>query len=129
MTFVDTNYWLRYLIEPRSKQGRVATDLFTLAAAGKAQLASSGVVFFEIYFVLHSVYHLRTRKLQEALISIFLLDFVYWPDKQLLQEAVFLMDEFSHDLEDAYNFLWAKHAGCEEMATFDRKLSRKWLAA
>ena len=126
MTFVDSNYWLRYLIDEDSRQGHLAHQLLLDAASGKVELASSLVVFFEIYWVLHSFYHRNQAELQSLLMSVLDIDCIFWDDKDLLRQAVSHMDEFGYDLEDAYNLVWAKDQDCDDLASFDAKLQKKW---
>ena len=52
MIFIDTNYFLRFLLADISSQHNQAKTIFKQAASGKISLFTSAVVIFEIYWVL-----------------------------------------------------------------------------
>lgn len=55
MMFVDTNYFLRFLLEDNKAQAQKVKQLFETASRGEGEeLTTSLVVFFEIYWVLTS---------------------------------------------------------------------------
>ena len=54
MVFVDTNYFLRFLLNDVSDQHASARQLFEDGARGVRQLCTSLVVMFEVYWVLSS---------------------------------------------------------------------------
>lgn len=126
MIFVDTNYWLRYLTDQESEQGKIALQLFLDAARGKADLCSSTVVFFEIYWVMKSVYKTNQADLQKLLNNLLKMDCVDWHQNEILIEAVSVMENFGYDLEDSFNVCFALHKKVDELASFDQKLQKKW---
>jgi predicted nucleic acid-binding protein len=58
MTFLDSNYFLRFLVEPTSPaleaMSRTARELFRAVARGEEQVTTSEVVLHEVIYVLGS---------------------------------------------------------------------------
>ena len=66
MIFVDTNYFLRFLIDDNFQQAEEAKKLFLDAARGNLELVTSTIVIFEIYWVFKSYY----QKTKDEIIGI-----------------------------------------------------------
>lgn len=126
MIFVDTNYWLRWLIGDNVKQQMEAKQLFRLGAAGKVKLFSSLVVFFEIYWVMGSFYEKNKKEIIKILEDVLRLDFVKWENEKLLRQALEIFKETGLDLEDSYNLVYAKKLKAKKFKTFDAKLIREF---
>ena len=129
MVFVDTNYFLRFLLDDVDAQHQEAKRLFVDAAQGRIKLFTSVVVFFEIYWVLHSVYGKQKDELKEVLESVLQMRWVKFQHGELLKEAVTRLSELNYDLEDAFNLVYAQGKGAEEFKTFDVKVGRKFTRA
>ena len=56
MIFIDTNYFLRFLLKDNEKQFIEVKKLFEKAILGEIDLYTSLIVIFEIYWVLSSFY-------------------------------------------------------------------------
>lgn len=125
MIFVDTNYFIRLLIQDDVSNMEKASKLFLDAANGRVELQSSVVVFFEIYWLLKTFYGQKKSTLQDRLLRLLKLK-VNWELNDLLAGAVKLMSKLNYDLEDAYHLVWAKASGVKEIASFDKKLLREW---
>lgn len=123
MIFVDTNYFLRFLLKDNKSQYLQVKNLFLEAAQGKIELISSSTVFFEIHFVLKSFYKKDKLFLIEILTEILNLSVVF-PEKQLLQESTRLWEKSAVSLEDCYNIAFSRVIGAEEFKTFDEKLQK-----
>lgn len=128
MTFVDTNYFLRFFLGEPYDQAARAKTLFQKAAHGDIGLATSLVVFFEVYWVTSSFYRLDKQKIAEFLQNMLKMEFVHLENRTLLGEAVSLYQDTNFDLEDAYNLVYAKASGAKEFATFDVKLKKKFVS-
>lgn len=61
MIFVDTNYFLRFLLADQEEQHQTAKALFKKAAIGEVDLFTSLIVFFEVYWVLGEFLQERKR--------------------------------------------------------------------
>lgn len=128
MTFVDTNYFLRFLLADNVEQHQKAKDLFTKAAEGKTQLVSSVVVFFELYWVFCSFYQKNKEEVSSILAKIAQMAFVRFEKGEILSQALEMFRTTTLDLEDSYNLVYAKNIGVKHFCTFDQKLQKVYLA-
>lgn len=124
MIFVDTNYFLRFLIDDQGSQHDTAKALFAKGAQDEVELFTSLVVFFEIYWVLSSFYKREKSELVEKLSGVLSMSFIRFPERDTLSGAVRVFAETSLDLEDAYNLVYASTHQATELRTFDRKLQK-----
>jgi len=126
MIFVDTNYFLRFLLKDIDKQHQEAKELFKDAALGEVKLFTSIIVFFEIYWVFSSFYKRNKTELTEILKNVLKMDFIKIKERKLLQKAVEIFEESTSDLEDSFNLAYARKKEALEFKTFDKKLVRKF---
>ena len=126
MIFVDTNYFLRFLLKDNTVQAQKVKELFEQAAKGKKELTTSVIVFFEIYWVLSSFYETKKYQILRVLQGLLEMSFVTFDQHHILQEAVNLFQKTSLDLEDAYNIAYASFYEAKEFGTFDKKLLTVW---
>lgn len=122
MTFVDTNYFLRFFINDIEKQHLDAKALFLKGANSELQLVSSVVVFFEIYWVFTSFYSKSKPEVLEILNNVLKLNFIKFEHRDILQKSLELFKTSNIELEDCYNIVYAKSNKCMEFKTFDKKL-------
>ncbi|EKD85466.1 MAG: PilT protein [uncultured bacterium] len=123
MIFVDTNYFLRFLLKDVENQYQDAKKLFLQAVRGETKLFSSTVVFFEIFWVLRSTYKKDKQALVEKLEMILGLNIVF-DQHQFLAESVHLFKQINLSLEDCYNLTIARAKGAQDFKTFDIKLAK-----
>ncbi len=121
MKFVDTNYFLRFILDDNLIQNKKATDLFQSAARGKEKLFTSLIVFFEIYWVLSSFYGKRKLEVFQTLRDILKMSFIRFENRKILEQAVDMAGKINYDLEDSYNLVWAKNHKAKDFLTFDKK--------
>lgn len=126
MIFVDTNYFLRYLLADDQRQYQIAKQLFLDGSRGKAKLISSTIVFFEIYWVLKSYYSTPKDKLLQTLNGILQMRFISFVERDILEDTIKLFKKISLSLEDCYNLSYAKAKVAESFKTFDAKLAKEF---
>lgn len=126
MTFVDANYFVRYIENDNELQVAEINKLFVKGASGEEELVSSMVVFFEIYWLMKTYYGKKKDDLVAVLRNVLNLSFIKWENQKKLTEAVELMKKTNYDLEDAYNLVYAKSVKANVMGSFDKKLQRVW---
>ena len=124
MIFVDTNYFLRFLLKDVKSQHQEAKELFLKGASGELKLFTSLVVIFEIYWVLTSFYQKKKAKVIQTLEQIFALKFIEIENKKLLERALQIYKKTNIDLEDCYNLVLAKEKRVKEFKTFDKRLKK-----
>ncbi len=127
MIFVDTNYFLRFLLNDIKQQHKEAKKLFIQASEGEASLFTSTIVIFEIYWVLSSFYEKDKVQISQTLNNV-LKDFIFihLPERTLLLKALEIYTTTNFDLEDSYNLVYANKKQAEDFKTFDKKLLKEF---
>jgi len=124
MIFVDTNYFLRFLLKDVERQYLEVKKLMIAAAQGEKELFTSTIVFFELYWVLSSYYGKNKSQLASTLRNFLDLEFIRLEERSTLKEAIVIFESTPLSLEDAYNVVFAKERGGREFKTFDKKLQK-----
>jgi len=127
MIFVDTNYFLRFILRDVEDQYRIAKQLFTQAVQTKIKLFTSLLVIFEIYWVLRTFYGKEKNEIPRVLGKICQLDFIEFEGRMIFVEALSFYQKSNLDLVDSYNLILAKSKGITEFKTFDAKLARAFI--
>lgn len=128
MVFVDTNYFLRFLLKDIKEQAKRAEELFEKGAIGKLQLFTSTIVFFEVYWVLSSSYAKKKAQVIPLLLDILSMDFIHFENGSLLPEAIHLFQETTLSLVDSFNLVYTQANNASSFASFDKKLLGKFKA-
>lgn len=126
MKFVDTNYFLRYLLNDIPEQHIEAKNLFLAASDGKVELATSTLVFFEIFWVLRSFYEFEKEEIIASLSKVLKFSFIKLKERDILVNSLSLFKKTTLSLEDCYNLFYAKDNGVKEFKTFDKKLEKEF---
>ena len=126
MIFVDTNYFLRYLIDDGSEQHSKVVDFFEKESKNKKSLATSVLVFFEIFWTITSFYKKTNLEAIEIMKRLLEMVFVRFEEKEILEKATARATKTAISLEDCFNLEWAKANRITKVASFDRKLLREW---
>ena len=124
MIFVDTNYFLRFLIEDNEEQLQTAEKLFMDGAKGNLSLTTSTAVIFEIYWVLRTFYQKSKTEIVEILRKVLKMNFIKIDERNILIQAVNFYNGNNLSLEDCYNLFWAREHDIEIFTTFDSKLAK-----
>lgn len=123
MIFVDTNYFLRFLVKDHEPHQSAAIQLFRDGATGKIKLCTSQIVWFELYWVLTSFYEQDKSTVITILREVLEMSFIEIEGHAILEEAITLFAKNNVDLEDAFNAVYAHKHGLTEFKTFDKKLN------
>lgn len=121
MTFVDTNYFLRFLLRDIDDQHQEAKNLFLAAVKNSGKLLSSTVVFFEVFWVLRSTYG-KDKQVLAAILDKLLKLNIEFGEYKLLAESVKLFKKTNLSLEDCYNLAFAHSRQVKSFKTFDKNL-------
>ncbi len=124
--FIDANYFLRFLLNDIPEQQKEVKNLFLDASEGKVRLVTSTIVFFEVYWVLFSVYKHTKGELVEALHKLLKLRFITLEEQGILGDSLSLFEKTTLDLEDCYNLYYAKSKKVHQFKTFDKKLEKEF---
>lgn len=126
MTFVDTNYFLRFFLNDNLSQHASASELFEKASLGKVELFTDILVLLEVYWVLKKYYKVDNMVVRQTLLNICNMNFIALPEKAILRDSLHNIDNFSYDLEDAYHYYYCQFNKIGQIATFDKKLANKF---
>jgi predicted nucleic-acid-binding protein len=119
--FVDTNLFIRYLINDVPSQVDKIERLFDLAEKRDVTLVTGPPVFFEIAWTLKSFYNMNRKRIYECLSGILGLPGLEVTDLDILEEALELYHHTSTDFSDAYVAVLSKKVGANSIATFNEK--------
>lgn len=126
MIFVDTNYFLRFLLKDNKEHYLKAKNLFLKAARDEVELTTSTVVFFEVTWVLRSTYKKDKNALVITLNKFTGLN-VEINDRQLLLDSLRLFEQANLSLEDCYHLAFMNFKNIKDLKTFDRELQKEFL--
>jgi predicted nucleic-acid-binding protein len=122
MIFIDSNYFLRFLLDDVSLQNVKVKELFKKGAAGKEKLFTSTVVIFEIFWVLSSFYKKKKHEIIKVLRGLLEMSFIKLDESLIFDRALDIYEESSLEFEDCYNIAYAKNNNMTKFASFDKKL-------
>lgn len=128
MIFVDTNYFLRFLLHDNEAQYQEAKRLFLDAAQSRVKLFTSSLVFFEINWVLSQPFKQDKESLCSTLYKILNLSINY-ENRKLLIDALLLFGSSNLSLEDCYHLMFAKDIQAVDFKTFDKKLKKAFVSS
>jgi predicted nucleic acid-binding protein len=118
--FIDTNIFLRYLIKDDTSKYDKCREIFKKAVEGKVELATSGIVIAELIWTLLSYYKVQKADVIEKISIIVSTDNLYIPDKDIITDALFLYSRKNIDYIDAYNAVFMKRHGFDEIYSYDK---------
>jgi predicted nucleic acid-binding protein len=119
-TFIDTNIFLRYLTKDDPSKYYKCREIFKKAIQGNIELVTSGIVIAELIWTLLSYYKVQKADVIEKTSIIVNTDNLYIPDKDVITDALVLFGRKNIDYIDAYNAVFMKHYGFEEIYSYDK---------
>ena len=126
MIFVDTNYFMRLILGDDAEQADVVENLINGAAVGKFSLYTSLVCWFEVDWVLKSVYKQPKPAVITALATLLDLREVQFDERSICRDSLTLYEKTNLDLEDCYNIYLALSLKCDSFASFDKKAVKEF---
>lgn len=127
MIFVDTNYFIRFLLSDLPSQYKEARQLFDEGADGKKELFSSTIVFFEIYWLFKSLYEKPQNEIHSVLEKVLDMSFIRFHEYDVLKKMLVIYKNTNLGLEDSYNLVYSKYNKATDFKTFDKDLIKKLL--
>ena len=118
--FIDTNIFLRYLTKDNPLMYDRCREIFKNAVKGKASLATSGMVIAELIWTLSSYYKVPKDDVIEKVSIIIGTENLYIPDKDIIADAIVLYSRKNIDYIDAYNAVFMKYHGLDEIYSYDK---------
>jgi uncharacterized protein len=128
MRFVDTNIFLRFLVNDVPSQADACEEIFRKAVAGEEVLYTTDMVIAEIVWVLESYYELSRTEVRSKVEKILNTPNLNCDNKGILVHALTLYDGRGIDYIDAYNACFIKMKGIDEIYSYDKHYDRlDWL--
>ena len=128
MKFVDTNIFLRFLINDDPQKSNACEALFEKAVNGEEVLFTTDMVIAEIIWVLESYYEVDKKSVCEMVEKILNTDNLVCSGKEIIISALTTYREKNIDYIDAYNAFTIKINGIHELYSYDKQCDRmKWL--
>ena len=117
--FIDTNIFLRYLTKDDASKYDKCREIFKKCVEGKLELVTSVIVIAELIWTLLSYYKVQKADVIEKISILVSTDNLYIPDKDIITDALVLYSRKSIDYIDAYNAVFMRHYGFEEIYSYD----------
>lgn len=118
--FIDTNIFLRYLTKDDPSKYDKCREIFKNATEGKIALVTSGMVIAELIWTLLSYYKVAKADIVEKVSIIISTDSLYIHDKDIIADALVLYSRKNIDYIDAYNAVFMRYHGVDEIYSYDR---------
>jgi predicted nucleic acid-binding protein len=119
--FVDSNVFLRFFEGDDPEQLERADRLFGEAARGEVALVTGPPVLFEVAWTLRTTYELTKEATLDVLVRVLGLPGLELTDRALVEESIRRAVVSGQDFADAYIAASIGPAGCESVATFNRR--------
>ncbi len=118
--FVDTNLFIRYLVNDVPEMADAVERLFDTAERGEISLVTGPPVFFEMAWTLKSFYKKSRQYIYECLQSIMGIQGLEVLDSEVLEQSLEIYRNMAVDFGDAYIAASAKIRQADNIATFNR---------
>lgn len=119
--FIDTNLFLRYLINDLPEQADRVEELLQRAARDEIVLVTTSLVIAEIVWTLASFYKLSREQIRDRVLAILNTPGLEVAESDLPIEAATNYATKNVDFIDAYNVAWMLRQEINTAYTFDRK--------
>jgi len=119
--FIDTNLFIRYLVNDIPEMADQVERLFDKAEKGDIVLVTGPPVFFELAWTLKSFYKKTREYIHECMLSVMGIPGLEVLDSELLERALELYRNTNADFGDAYIVASAEAIQSDRIATFNKK--------
>jgi len=118
---VDTNAFLRFLLNDIPEHKKEFERLLQKAKKSHIELVVPQIIIFEIHFILDSYYHFSKEEVIEKLKSLLAANYLFVESREVFDKALTLYSTQTLSLADCFLLATAEieHA---ELFTFDKKL-------
>lgn len=118
--FVDTNIFLRHLLQDHPDQSPRATALLFRIEAGEIDGHISDVVIFELVYTLQRSYRHSKAAIREALVPLIELPGIALAGKRRFRRVFDMYVERNISFADAYHAVLAGQLGLNQIVSYDR---------
>lgn len=120
---IDTNVFLRFLLQDHKKHYQTAKKYFLQARKGKIKLILIPEIVLELNYVLRGVYSLSRKKTASLLEKVVKSPDLKVQDRNILIEAVGAYEKTNVDLTDLFIYQVAQKENAEVLS-FDKDFSK-----
>lgn len=124
MRFVDTNIFLRFLVNDIPQQADACEAIFRKAVAGEEALYTTDMVIAEIVWVLESYYELSRSEVRTKVEKILNTQNLDCDNRERIIHALSLYEEKRIDYIDAYNACILRLKAIDEIYSHDKHYDR-----
>lgn len=117
--FIDTNIFIRFLTKDDNLKYDKCREIFKKAVEGKIEIATSSIVIAELIWTLLSYYKVTKADVIEKISIIVSTENLHIPDKNIIADALVLYGRKNIDYIDAYNAVFMKYHGFQEIYSYD----------
>jgi predicted nucleic acid-binding protein len=119
--FVDTNVFMRYLVNDEPGHADRVEKLLDKAEKGEIRLITGPPVFFELAWTLKSFYEMKKDNIYNCLLSIAGIPGLDIADVDVITESLEIYKEHAIEFSDAYISVLSKRLGASGVVTFNKK--------
>ena len=119
--FVDTNVFMRYLLNDVPEHADRVEKILDKAEKGKIRLVTGPPVFFELAWTLKSFYEMKKDEIYKCLLSIAGIPGLEVADIDVITESLEVYKEHSVEFSDAYISVLSKKLNTDGVITFNKK--------
>jgi len=119
--FVDTNIFLRYLVNDEPDHANRVEKLLDKAEKGEIRLVTGPPVFFELAWTLKSFYKMTKDKIYTCLLSIGGIPGLDVIDSDVILQSLEVYKKTPVEFSDAYISTLSKKLGADGVVTFNKK--------
>ena len=124
LPFVDTNVFLRHLLQDHDDHSPRATLYVARIEHGGLRVETTATVVFETVFTLQSFYKHPRPLIRDNVLPVLLLPGIVLPGKRRLRRAFDLYTSTNLSFADCYHVAVAEARKVPEFVSFDRGLDR-----
>ncbi|HEX2172620.1 MAG TPA: PIN domain-containing protein [Dehalococcoidia bacterium] len=122
--FLDTNVFLRHLLQDEPGQSPRATAYLARIERGEIQAQISDLVIFELVFTLQRTYRRSKETIRDVLLPFLDLPGILLPGKRRFRRVFDLYIDRNISFADAYHVELMERLKLNEVVSFDRDFDR-----
>jgi predicted nucleic acid-binding protein len=119
LLFLDTNIFLRHLLQDDADQSSKASAFLKRIEQGEVKVRTSDTVIFETVFTLQKGYHRQKAAIRDTLLPLMELPGIELPGKRRYRKVFALYVEANLPFADAYHAVLMEQLNLTEIVTFD----------
>jgi uncharacterized protein len=119
LAFLDTNVFLRHLLQDDPTQSPKASAFLKRIEEGSVKVRTADTVIFETVFTLQKAYRQPKQAIRDAVLPLLELPGIVLPSKRRYRKVFSLYVEKNLPFADAYHTMLMEQLNMTEIVTFD----------